>query len=289
MTDSVDASLNGRIDQPAQETFSGLAKVRPFLKWAGGKRQLLKALLPRIPRTYGKYHEPFVGGGALFFALQSREAILGDTNARLIRTFRGVQHRTEAVISRLSQMPVSREFFNAQRLSPIDQASDTDLAAWFIYLNRTGYNGLYRVNRRGEFNVPFGRYENPKICDPENLRACSKALAGTTLVLGDFEGVLNHAEQGDLVYFDPPYIPVSINSSFTRYTAEQFRLADHRRLRDVALELKRRRVHVLLSNSVAPEVYALYEKDFRIEKLQATRFVNSDPLGRGTVTETLIS
>lgn len=281
--------MAGRTDQRGQQTFRGMGGARPFLKWVGGKKQLLPALRERIPSDFGTYHEPFVGGAALFFALRPRRAILSDTNARLIRTFRGVQQHPGTVISRLAQMPVSREFFNALRLLPIDQTSDAELAAWFIYLNRTGYNGLYRVNRRGGFNVPFGRYKNPRICDPVNLTACSEALTGASLFVADFEEVLNRAAPGDLVYFDPPYIPVSLHSSFTRYTPEQFHLADHRRLRDVALELKKRQVHILLSNSAAPEVYALYEKRFRIEALQASRFVNSDPSGRGKVVETLIS
>ena len=264
-------------------------KVRPFLKWAGGKRQLLKALLARISTNDGVYHEPFVGGGAVFFALRPREAVLSDINGRLIRTYLGVQNDVEAVISRLNQMPARREFFEAQRRLPIDSAANSDLAAWFIYLNRTGYNGLYRVNRGGGFNVPFGRYENPRICDAENLRASSEVLSAASVLAGDFEAVLNRAVPGDLVYFDPPYIPISLNSSFTRYTPEQFRIADHRRLRDVALELKKRRVRVLISNSAAPQVYALYERHFRIEILEASRSVNSDPLGRGKIAETLMS
>ena len=285
----VEMQVLARLDKPAQDTLPGIVAPRPFLKWAGGKRQLLKSLLARIPATDGTYHEPFLGGGALFFALRPRAAVLADTNSRLIRTFVGVQKHVDALVSRLISMPVSREFFNAQRQIPIDQASDMDVAAWFIYLNRTGYNGLYRVNRRGDFNVPFGRYENPRICDPENLKACSDALSRASLIVSDFETVLDRAAPGDVVYFDPPYIPVSVHSSFTRYTSDQFRLADHRRLRDVAVELKKRRVYVLLSNSSAPEVFKLYDGHFRIEMLQATRFVNSDPAGRGKIFETLIS
>ncbi len=289
MTHAEDAVLGCWTDESVQETLLGLTDARPFLKWVGGKRQLLKALLRRVPSSYGTYHEPFLGGGALFFALCPLAAVLSDTNSRLIRTFKGVQQNVDAVISRLTQMPALREFFNAQRRLRIDEASDADLAAWFIYLNRTGYNGLYRVNRRGEFNVPFGRYENPRICDSENLVACSKALSGASLVNSDFEAVLDRAEPGDVVYLDPPYIPVSVHSSFTRYTPNQFRLADHLRLRDTALELKRRRIHVLLSNSAAPEVFALYEKHFRIEMLHAARSVNCDPAGRGKILEALIS
>lgn len=289
MADGVEMRAYGIPSQPVQETLPGVVAARPFLKWAGGKRQHLRELLTRIPPITGTYHEPFVGGGALFFALRPTTAILADTNHRLIRTYIGVQKHVDDLISRLIPMPVSRDFYNAQREIPIDQASDVALATWFIYLNRTGYNGLYRVNRRGDFNVPFGRYENPRICDSENLRACSRALSRASLIVSDFETVLERAVPGDVVYFDPPYIPVSVNSSFTRYTREQFRLADHRRLRDVALELKTRGVYVLLSNSAAPEVFDLYEKHFKIDVIQATRFINSDPSGRGKISETLMS
>ena len=274
---------------PVQPSLQGIVKPRPFVKWAGGKRQLLKELLKRVPGTFNTYHEPFVGGGALFFSLCPAAAILGDANLRLMRTYKAVQQQVDAVTAELRGMPASKEFFLAQRQRPIDEASDAEVAAWFIYLNRTAYNGLYRVNRRGHFNVPFGRYENPTICDEDNLRACAAVLSMASLCPAeDFESVLERAEAGDFVYFDPPYIPVSANSSFTRYTPEQFRLADHRRLRDTALELKRRGVHVLLSNSAAPDVLSLYEKGFKIEMLRASRAVNSNPDGRGKVFETLI-
>jgi len=273
---------------PTQPFLGEVFSSKPFLKWVGGKRQLLEKLRERIPAEFGTYHEPFVGGGALFFALRPAAAVLSDTNTQLIRAFRGVQQDVERVIARLQEMPISRDFFLALRKHPVDEQSDTEVAAWMIYLNKTAYNGLYRVNRRGEFNVPFGRYENPRTCDPENLRACSQALGGASLFVEDFSAVLHRAKRGDLVYFDPPYIPVSVYSNFARYTAEQFRLPDHQRLRDVALELKARGVHVLISNSVAPEVFSLYETHFKIERLRATRFVNSNPHGRGKVIETLM-
>ena len=206
---------------PIQQNLQEISRPRPFVKWAGGKRQLLKELHRRVPSTFNTYHEPFVGGGALFFSLCPRAAVLGDANLRLMRTYRAIQQQVDEVISELSDMPAAREFFLAQRKRPIDDGSDAEVAAWFIYLNRTAYNGLYRVNKRGQFNVPFGRYENPTICDRNNLRACSAALSTVSLrPADDFASVLDRAEPGDFVYFDPPYIPVSANSSFTRYTPE---------------------------------------------------------------------
>jgi DNA adenine methylase len=280
---------SGSERRPVQQSLNGFHRSRPFIKWVGGKRHLLPALLKRIPLEYGAYHEPFLGGGALFFALAPRSAVLSDSNARLVRTYCGVKSHVEAVIDALCDMTVSREFFEAQRAREIDGTSDPELAAWFIFLNRTGYNGLYRVNRRGGFNVPFGRYVNPRICDAENLRACAQTLTRASLDVCDFEAVLNRARTGDLVYFDPPYIPISRSADFTRYTPQQFGTADQRRLRDVALDLKRRGVHILLSNSAAPEVFALYGEHFTIEIVEAPRFVNSDASGRGKIAETLIS
>jgi DNA adenine methylase len=273
----------------SQPYLPGLQTARPFLKWAGGKRQLLDELRRRAPATFGAYHEPFLGGGALYFGLAPRVAFLGDTNERLIRTYRGVQRQADAVISTLRSMPNEKDFFLSQRRRAIDNEPDAEVAAWLIFMNKTAYNGLYRVNRRGEFNTPFGRYNNPTICDADNLRACAAALTTAHLNTEDFVAVLGRARLGDFVYFDPPYVPLSANSSFTRYTADQFRAVDQERLRDVALELKRRGVHVLLSNSSAPQVLELYARDFRIEEISATRMVNCRPEGRGKILELLIS
>jgi DNA adenine methylase len=163
------------------------------------------------------------------------------------------------------------------------------VAAWLIFLNRVGFNGLYRVNSRNQFNVPFGRYANPTICDETNLRLCSAALAGAEIGCEDFAAVLDRARPGDLVYFDPPYLPLSATSAFTSYTSGGFGLADHQRLRDVALTLKRRGVFVLLSNSSAGAVRELYGPPFACTEVPVTRSVNSDATKRGAVTELLIT
>jgi DNA adenine methylase len=281
-----DANL-GRVATTAPAPSTRTAK--PFVKWAGGKRQLLPDIIERVPDFAGRYFEPFVGGGALFFRLAPKKAVLADTNERLIRTYRGVQKDVEGVIRLLSRYPHDEAFFYDLREKDIDHAkSDTEVAAWLIYLNRTGYNGLYRVNSKNRFNVPFGRYANPTICDHETLRACSRALAGAKLEHTDFAAAVDKAREGDFVYFDPPYAPLSKTSSFASYTKDGFGPSEQERLRDVALELKRRGVHVLLSNSSAEDVRRLYGKGFRITKVLATRVVNSKASQRGAIPELLI-
>jgi DNA adenine methylase len=193
------------------------------------------------------------------------------------------------VIRLLGQWPHEREFFMTLRRADPAQKSDAEVAAWFIYLNHTAFNGLYRVNRQNQFNVPFGKYENPTICDADVLRACSAVLrSSATIRVADFEAVVEDARAGDLVYFDPPYIPVSQHSNFTRYTSAPFGPEEQRRLRDVALLLKRRGVSVLLSNSSTPIIFDLYGQDFEIHPVSARRAVNSKGDRRGDVAEVII-
>ena len=261
--------------------------ARPFLKWVGGKRQLLGAIGEHIPATYGTYYEPFLGGGAVFFHAKPRRAVLSDSNVRLIRTYLGVKNDVEGVIDRLRAYRYERAFYLRMREREIDHESDADVAAWFIFLNRTGFNGLYRVNSKNRFNVPFGRYVNPVICDADNLRACSKALAHADIRVDDFESVLGRAVKGDFVYFDPPYVPLSATSSFTSYTSNGFDVGAQQRLRDLLAALKKKGVRVLLSNSAAPLVRELYRR-FRFEEVDATRNVNSRADRRHKITELLI-
>ncbi|HWP08223.1 MAG TPA: DNA adenine methylase [Polyangiaceae bacterium] len=266
-------------------------EAKPFVKWVGGKRQLLPSIAeivtPRL-KAGAMYHEPFIGGGAVFFHLQPKRAVLTDSNERLIRTYRAIKKDVAGVIRRLRSFPHDKDFYLETRAKNIDAEDDVDVAAWFIYLNRTGYNGLYRVNSRNVFNVPFGDYTNPTICDVDNLRACSRALKGARIEKRDFEGVLSRAQRGDFVYFDPPYVPLTATSRFTDYTSDGFSDADQVRLRDVALELKKRGVSVLLSNSSAQRVYDLYGDRFEIREALARRSVNSNPTGRGRIPELLI-
>jgi DNA adenine methylase len=280
----------------ATDAHGAVAGCRPFVKWAGGKRQLLPELLRYVPAHFERYIEPFVGGGALFFELSTRlgrsqhapRALLADVNHRLIRTYQGVRDSVEDVIALLGEYKHEEQFYYRLREKPIDGLRDAEVAAWFIYLNKIGFNGLYRVNRQDRFNVPFGRHKNPNICDEQTLRACSRALAGVELQIAGFEDSAGRAEAGDLVYFDPPYVPLSETSSFTKYTSKGFDAAAQVRLRDVALGLKQRGVHVLLSNSSASVVHELYRKDFKIVEVSATRLVNSKVSGRGAITELVI-
>jgi DNA adenine methylase len=275
------------------------ATGRPFIKWAGGKRQLLPELLRYVPERFNRYIEPFVGGGALFFELASRlpvpsgdaalpRALLADVNERLVRTYSGVRDAVDDVIARLREYRHDEQCYYQVRETPIDGGSDADVAAWLIYLNKIGFNGLYRVNRQNRFNVPFGRHKNPTICDEVTLRACSRALRGVDVRVADFEVAAAQAQPGDLVYFDPPYVPLSMTSSFTSYTSVGFDTQCQIRLRDLALRLKQQGVHVLLSNSSAGLVRELYQADFQIVEVSATRLVNSKATRRGAVTEFVI-
>jgi DNA adenine methylase len=262
---------------------------RPFLKWAGGKRQLLPALLRHVPPRYRAYYEPFLGGGALYFALQPRRAVLADTNVRLIRTYRGIRDGVGAVVRLLETYPHDAEFFYEMRARDIDAGTDAEVAAWFIYLNRIAYNGLYRVNRENRFNVPFGRHANPTICDADNLRACAAALQGVELRSVDFDEALGGVRRGDFVYFDPPYDPLTPTASFTSYTSRGFGREEQVRLRDRARRLKKRGVSVLLSNSCTDFVRELYGEDFELEEVLATRMVNSRASRRGAVSELVMT
>lgn len=249
---------------------------------------MLDSLLALAPSSFKRYFEPFVGGGALFFRLAPARSTIGDSNERLIRSYRGIQTNPERVVRLLGSYSHSKSFFAKIRAIDIDSADDEHVAAWLIYLNKTGFNGLYRVNSRNIFNVPFGRHSNPNICDAATIRHCANVLQGVTIISNDFEKTVASASKGDFVYFDPPYVPVSASSNFTTYTRTGFTVSDHERLRDVALRLKRRGVHVLLSNSAAPLVSTLYERDFELIPVQARRRMNSVGARRGPVGEYII-
>ena len=263
----------------------------PFLKMPGGKRQLLPEIREHVPATFGQYLEPFVGGGAVFFdLLASRSevpAYLGDANAELITTYTAVRDDVESVIAALRphERQHSKEHYYTVRAQR--PRSDAQIAARMIYLNRTCYNGIYRVNRQGGFNVPIGRYANPTVCDADNLRACARALAGAEITCADFASVMSVAERGDFVYCDPPYLPASKTGDFTSYTAAGFTLADHERLADCARRLKESGVHVLLSNADLPVVREIYG-GFEVRVVKARRNINSNGGKRGDVGELLI-
>lgn len=263
--------------------------ARPFLKWAGGKRQLLPRIRKHVPAKFGRYFEPFVGGGALFFDLNHPRSTLSDANERLIRTYRAVRDDVATVIRLLGKCPYEKAFYEDALKIDVDKLTDAQLAAWFIFVNKVGFNGLYRVNKANKFNVPFGTYKNPKICDEANLRACSKALQGVELETGDFAKVLTKAKKGDFVYIDPPYIPASETADFTAYQAGGFTMDDQARLQATAWQLADKGVHVLLSASMTPGTLSLYDSpSFELIEVPAKRSINSDADKRGEVSELLI-
>jgi len=300
------------------------AVIRPLLKWAGGKRQLLPALQLYYPGNFTRYMEPFLGSGAVFFdlfntgRLDGRQAWLVDINPDLIGCYRTVRDRVDDVIAVLKRLERShyaegnacyydvRDRFNSMRARPSttsaleatrDSEYSAELAAMFIYLNRTGFNGLFRLNREGGFNVPAGRYVNPTICDAEHLRSVARALsaAGVVLECLGFEQVLAAAEDGDFVYCDPPYAPVSRTASFAHYTAGGFTLFDQARLQRAVVAAVERGATVLLSNSTAHDVETLYAsraaRDAGLVTLRvpARRAINSRASARGAVDELIIT
>jgi DNA adenine methylase len=267
---------------------------RPFLKWAGGKSQLADALLQSSPPRFATYHEPFLGSGALFFRLyregRLRQAVLSDVNPELIDTYQAIRDHVEEVIHWLTQFPHDREFYYQLREKDPNLLSLPERAARMIYLNKTSYNGLYRVNRQGKFNVPFGRHSKPNYLDADNLRAVSRALRDVELHCARFETVLQRACPGDFVYFDPPYVPVSRTACFTSYHSEGFGLQEQEKLRDVCLALDRRRVAVMVSNSDTPTVRNLYASPpFHLTTLWARRAINCNGAKRGKIPELVIT
>ncbi len=265
----------------------------PVLKWAGGKRALLGQYEPHFPITFRAYHEPFVGGGAIFFHLRPRleQAVhLSDVNAELINLYRALRDQLPAVTKRLEEhrRRHSSDYYYKIRSVHPDKLDAIRRAARLLYLNKTCYNGLYRVNARGYFNVPLGRYTNPTILDRERLQAASAALQGVELRQEGFEQVLERAGEGDLVYFDPPYQPLTRTANFTSYTADSFAESDQARLAEVYRELDRRGVQVLLSNSDTPLVRELYQ-GFTLHEIQAPRFINSKASLRKAIGELLVS
>lgn len=266
-------------------------EARPFLKWVGGKGQLLQQFRSLIPedfdRTAGRYFEPFVGGAALFFSMKPKRAVLTDVNAELINTYCAVRDCVEDVILALEKHRYDREHY--YRVRELDPASlpAPERAARTIFLNKTGFNGLYRVNRAGRFNVPIGRYTNPSFCDKDNLRACSLVLKTAEIKVRDFAKIVSRARAGDFVYFDPPYDPVSETADFTSYIPGGFGWERQRELATVFTKLAAKGVHVMLSNSDTPAIRELYA-GFRIDDVLASRSINSNAARRGKVGEVVV-
>jgi DNA adenine methylase len=275
--------------------------ARPFLKWAGGKGQLLPELMQRMPTRFARYHEPFVGGGALFFHLWNqgrlrKGGVLSDYNPELVACYIAVRDHVEALIERLQEHRphfADKDYFYAIRSWDREPGFlDRPLverAARTIFLNRTCYNGLYRLNNKRQFNAPFGHYKNPLIVDPENMREASRALQHVELYSGDFAGVLERAAPGDFVYFDPPYVPVSATASFTHYTHQGFDELAQRRLAAICADLTERGCLLMLSNSSTALAHELYARPgMATEVVQASRKINCDGKKRGFVDELIV-
>ena len=266
-------------------------KICPIVKWLGGKRQLIFELLSNMPESYNRYFEPFFGGGALFFELQPNNAYIGDINKELITLYWVVRDNVDELITDLKRHEFSKEYFinirNVDRTQEYDGWSDVKKSSRFVYLNKTCFNGMYRVNSQGKFNVPFGDYKNPKIIDEYNLINCSKLLKKTEIRHADFSDVLHYAKKGDFVYFDPPYLPLNETSNFTSYTKDGFDIDMHFRLRDVCDDLDARGVKFLLSNSDTMLANELY-KNYNVKKVFASRQINANADGRGKITEILV-
>jgi DNA adenine methylase len=280
---------------PAKQHWSaGAEPAGPIVKWAGGKRGLLEQLRPLAPAAFNTYYEPFLGGAAMFLSLQPDtplQAVLGDANDDLMAVYRTVRDDLEAVIARLDGMQphvLEQDYYYALRAQDAPQLSAVERSARFIFLNKTCYNGLYRVNRAGRFNVPFGRYARPPMLyDRDNLQRVSRRLQAAKLECGDFAATLDAAGADDFAYLDPPYAPSTSTANFTKYTHASFTARDQQRLAEVVRDLTRRNCRVLLSNSDTPLVRDLYA-GYHVEVVHAARNINSDINGRSKVRELAI-
>ena len=270
--------------------------LQPFTKWTGGKRQLLEELRSYMPETYGRYFEPFVGGGALFFDLAPEQAVINDFNEELINAYRQIKNNPAELINLLIKHKEnnSKDYYlalrSADRDGRISRMTGVERAARILYMLRVDFNGLYRVNSKNQFNVPYGRYKNPKIVDVDLLYQISEYLNenDVEILQTDFAEAVKDAETGDFVYFDPPYIPLNETSSFTSYTHEGFSYEEQVRLRDTFKELTERGVYAMLSNSSSPLVEELY-KDFNIYFVEAQRTNGAKSSSRGKISEIIVT
>lgn len=280
------AAVASRIEQQPRE-------AAPFVKWVGGKGRLLSQLRPLLPRGVARMRhvEPFVGGGALFFSRLPSRALLTDVNPSLVGTYTAIRDDVAGVIRALGTLAARHSKENyyevRTRYNHGSRVSSAKRAAMFIYLNKTCFNGLHRVNRKGEFNVPVGAYKNPRILNEAALEAASEALQGAILRCASYESLLEHAKPGDFVYFDPPYEPVSRTASFTSYARDGFDREDQTRLRDVYKALDRRGCKLMLSNSDVPFIRELYS-EFDVGTVAAPRAINCDATKRGKVSEVVV-
>lgn len=275
-----------------------LLGLKPFTKWTGGKRQLLPELLRLSPKEYQRYYEPFIGGGALFFEIAPEDAVINDANSELIHAYEQIRDNVDELINilKIHDKNNNKEYYldirSLDRDEKFEDMTSVEKAARLLYMLRVNFNGLYRVNSKNQFNVPYGRYKNPKIVDEALLRSISAYLKSNPIVIlnGDFEEAVVDARNSDFVYFDPPYAPVSPTSDFTAYTQDGFDYHEQKRLRDVFERLSNEGVQVMLSNSDTEVIHELYGDipgiNFTI--VAAKRVINSKASGRGNVNEVII-
>jgi DNA adenine methylase len=273
---------------------------QPFLRWAGGKRRLTNLLIQAFPPDFdpnvNRYFEPFIGGGALMFATGNKNAklyipgknvLINDSNPDLAITYRVVKNQLPSLIEELEKLSrnLSKEEF--ERIRSSSPKSNVTRAARFIYLNKTCFNGLWRVNSSGQFNVPWGKLKNPLIFDPLNLEACRKRLVGVKITTGGFSEALQSAKKNDLVYLDPPYLPLSVSSSFSQYAKDNFGIDDHEELAETIATLTKKGVRVILSNSDTPETRRIFGKTLTLRQILMNRSISAAGSARTPVNEVL--
>lgn len=273
--------------------------VKPIMKWVGGKRELLHELRKNIPSSFDKetntYYEPFIGGGALLFDILPHYGVINDSNEELINLYTVVKNDVDSLIREVSSYPYDKDFYYSIRELDRkegfpDFLSDIQRAARTLYLNKTCFNGLYRVNKKGQFNTPFGKYSNPTICKENDLKDVSSYFNDNNISImsGDFSQCVKDAQEGDFVYLDPPYVPLSKTSSFTSYTKEGFEDCDQKRIKSIIDDLSNNGVYVLMSNSSSSDVFDLYSSDYSVETVKVARKVNSKAHKRNKIDEFLI-
>lgn len=279
-----------RIANPEGETVP-----KPFLQWVGGKREMIPQYKDYFPKKYNQYFEPFLGGGAMFFELAPEKAFLNDNNQELFETYKGVRDFPEMVIDILNRLKERHSLELYMRIRELDREYDIfsefrsyEIAARTIYLNQTCFNGVYRVNQKGQFNVPIGSSLNRVICNKDTILKASKVLKKSNITCSDFEGAIANVHKGDLVFLDPPYYPISKHSDFTRYTKEKFYQEDQVRLKETIIKLSEKGAYIMLANSDCDFIRNLY-KDFNIHTVQSSRSLNCKSDKRGKVSEVLIT
>lgn len=275
-------------------------QARPFVKWAGGKARVINQLLDYFPSEFNNYYEPFLGGGSLYFSISPQHGRLNDMNSTLIYSYLTIRDNCESLIKDLVQLQIEyrsidnledKGVFYYERRAEFNKTRNHTIrkASLFIFLNKTGFNGMYRENSKGEYNIPFGKQMNPTICDTSNLRQVSKVLRNIDITQGSYEEAIADAKPGDFIYLDPPYAPLNPTSKFTQYQAGGFHKEDQLKLRDICLELNERGCFIMLSNSTAPLITELYSEHFYLNKISVARAINSAGGGRGKIDEYLIT